>query len=757
MARKLNSRPELNSSARYRLWGGVMVIAVLVVLWRVLVTMYQDGEEWRHIGESLHRPQEENIYPYRGTIYSADGEELAITAPHYRLYMDFQAEAFKQLDHKSAMLLLDSLSLVLSEKLSTPEELIKASYLKAQWIKGYNKKSRSCLLVNKDISYLDVKEMYAAPPFRDKENHSNRALTHSIVKVDRAKRINPYGSLGRRTIGSVYAEVTGGLTRGKGGLELAFDSLLRGELGKVLRLYNAGRVTLNTIREPKPGANVHSTLDMRKQAIVEHELRSSLELAEAESGTAVLMEVATGKILAISNLGRLKSGAYAETQNFAVSDLSEPGSTFKTVSMLIALDQGLCTPEDTVDVGNGIWQVGNRRLMDWTVGKRAGLGRISYAEAMHQSSNVGIAKLIQKNFKDRPKAYVQSVRKMGLCDNFDLDIPGAAKHAIVRFPEEGAYWSATTLPWMAHGYETQIPPISTLAFYNAIANGGRFMKPYFVNKVVSPNGEILIENSPTVLHESIASEQAIMQIKDILRGVVTSGTAKRGALSDKVALCGKTGTAVLGNARSGYSERNYQISFAGFFPYEAPKYSMIVVVRKPHVPEYRSAGISCGGVMKRVAETIMSIESRLPIDSMHIASGMKIPHIQSGKRDVVLASLSTAGLSERMTKKPPKTRFVQVKQSGKQIELHSTRPYSRGVVPDLVGMSPSDAVYALAGCGFRSVLHGFGPVFSQSIPAGSRAAIGQKVHLYLTHRSTMSGSKEESKLQSEQKNKTKKE
>ncbi|MDY6121957.1 MAG: penicillin-binding transpeptidase domain-containing protein [Porphyromonas sp.] len=721
----------LNGAARYRIVGVVFVLVSLVVFQRVLRIMYVEGDRWREIASRINRPQEKPLYPTRGTIFSSDGEELAITAPHYRLKIDFRAGSFIKLERDTAMAMLDRLANTMAEYLSTPDKPVSAKKLKERWMVGYKKKSRSWLLIGRDISYLELKELYKKPPFVKENGKPNYALRRCVVQEERSKRINPFGSLGRRTIGSVYSAVDSGYSLGKGGLELAFDKHLRGELGSSVEIYNEGKKVSNTVREPRRGADVYSTLDMRKQAIVEYELRSSLERAEAESGTAVLMEVETGKVLAISNLGRLKSGEYGETQNFAVSDLSEPGSTFKTVSMLIALDRGLCSPQDTVDVGNGMWVVGKRTLRDWTVGKRAGLGRISYAEAMHQSSNVGISKLIYKHFKDCPQEYVKSVRRLGICDNFELEIPGAAKHAIVRMPGEGNYWSSTTLPWMSHGYETQIPPISTLAFYNAIANGGKFMKPYFVNRVVSSDGEVLVEHSPKVLRDSIASSRAIASIKDILRGVVTDGTAKKGASSDKVAICGKTGTAVIGTAASGYSERNYQISFAGFFPYEKPKYSMIVVVRKPVVPEYRSAGIACGGVVRKVAETIFSIENRFPIDSLH-RSEYHTPQVQGGSKDALLSLSRLIGLPiDSSMALDQKTTFVRALTVNGKISLRPAGLHRRGIVPNVVGMAPSDAVYLLSKCGYRAVLTGAGMVQAQSVPAGSRLAVRHKVHLQL--------------------------
>lgn len=744
MSEKPSKKRRSQAITRYNIVGAAMLLFLLVIFIAVFNTIFVEGDKWRAIAKTLHRPEPVQLNPVRGNIYSSDGTILAISAPHYRLYFDFRSQAIQNVPQDSLLHQLDSLATLIAERLSTPDRPLSAKDLRRRWQEGLKKGSRYWPVVVQDISYMDVKELYSMPPLAPKELYNSNGrrtgrarslLSKSISREERSKRVNPYGSLAARTVGLVYGDKEGGLSRGKNGIELGYDSFLKGEVGEGVRIYNAGQYMTNTITEPIKGADVYMTLNMNMQSVVETALRDMLIKSNAENGSAVLMDVKTGQIRAITNLGRLSEGVYGETMNYAVSDLSEPGSTFKAVSLFVAMADGKCNPTDTVDVDNGMWRVGRHTMRDWTVGKRGGFGRVTIANAFEQSSNVGVAKVIQQAYGSDPARFVELVRATGITDDFKLEIPGYAK-ARVRLPSDTSqYWSATTLPWMAHGYETNVPPIATLAFYNAIANGGRFVRPYFVSKVMR-SGEVIQENTTTIIRDSIGSPHVIAQMQQMLRGVVTDGTAKS-AQSHIVNISGKTGTAVISK---GYRSREYQISFASFFPSEAPRYSLIVVIRKPGAG-YTGAGRVCGEVAKTIAEGIIAMETPRSIDSLRGFEEVMPPSVQGGKYAETEASLQTLHIPIAAGT-PQGAIFVRgfTQEDGK-IALTNTAPVLHGQVPDVRGIAASDAVYMLAKAGYKSRLIGYGTVKDQNVAPGTKLPVGSELLLRLERGYTPRGAR----------------
>ena len=353
------------------------------------------------------------------------------------------------------------------------------------------------------------------------------------------QRQKPFGTLASRTIGDIYGEIEeGGTTKGKNGLELQYDSLLRGQAG-LSSVRRVGGGWTNVIEvDPVDGMDIRTTIDINIQDITEKSLVDKLKAIDAESGTAVVMEVETGEIKAITNMGRIREGVYGETKNHAVADEIEPGSTFKVASIMVALEDGLCNPGDTVDVGNGIYMYKGARMTDHNMNK-GGYGRISVEQAIWYSSNIGVAKTILKGYSDNPTKFVEGLYRIGMNADLRLEIPGAGRAKIRRPDDTTRYWSKTTLPWMSFGYETQVPPINTLAFFNAIANNGKMVRPMFTKEILH-NGKTVQSFSTEVINSSICSDHTLALIKDMLLGVVEKGTGKA-VHSDIVRIAGKTG------------------------------------------------------------------------------------------------------------------------------------------------------------------------------------------------------------------------
>lgn len=721
-------------------------VSYLCIRMIVLITG-EEGERWRQIGRTLHRPEPIQLDPIRGSIYAADGRPVAITAPSYKLILDFRAGALALLHNDSLSMPKDSVKIAkrraLSQRLSQDLDLLASEYgkiagidMKAnreRWRKAFQKQSRYCVVSHTDISYLDLQYLLSIAPFAPTYDKRGRIKEKSLLsriyaREERSRRINPFGSLARRTIGSVYADKVDGLSQGKEGLEMKYDSLLRGTIGKGIKRYNAQRYNLNVLQAPKPGVNIHTTLDMNKQNMLEDVLRNQLIKLSAKRGSAVLMEVQTGKILAISNLQRKAEGQYTEVQNSAVSDMSEPGSTFKVASMVVALDDGVVSPTDTVDVGNGGWRVGRALVPDHNYGR--GYGRISVAQTIEYSSNVGVAKIIVKHYGDRPDDYVQKVRDLCFGLDLHLEIPGAARPIVRKRSDNPNRWYGTTLAWMSFGYETSIPPIYTLAFFNAIANGGKLMRPYLVTRVTDAEGEVLEDIQPMVIKPEICKPSTLTAIQTMLRGVVTNGTG-RSLKSDIVAISGKSGTAQIAQ-QGGYSGpegKKHQVSFCGYFPSEAPRYSMIVVIREPSKDFAPGGGSMAGPVIRELAERLIAMETPLSLDSLpRTKQPLLSQSVTYGRKSELEPLLRQC--SERYSP-DPKISSDDYIRLGYDLQEHKLAVYPKGTMPAVVGMSATDAMYALLRRGYLPQMRGQGRVISQSIPAGSKAKFGTKVTIDL--------------------------
>lgn len=747
-----------DSNVRFRVVGIGYVLALCVPIIYILYFIGSaDAAKWREIGKTINPAVALEIAPLRGSIYAADDRPVAVTAPVYKLYFDFRADVLKPLfaepkDEKAKEAKeklsrrlssdLDKLALVLKESYAEQEKSVDEKALRERWRKAFQKGNRYTPVISYDINYLQYKELMAMEPFAPaiidsaKNKREAKSLLARITSApeQRGERFNPFGSLALRTIGDVYKTKKGkdpktgkDSANGRFGLEASFDSILAGTPGRGMAIYGAQKTNLKVQVAPQDGYDVYTTLNMNIQSELERIMRKQLGHFKAASGTAILLDVPTGQVLSMSNLTRGANGEYWEEQNFAVTDLSEPGSTFKVAAMLVALDNGFVSPNDAIDVGNGLWQVGGRTVRDHNA-HNGGYGRITISQVIEKSSNVGIAKIIHNNFANKPGEYVKQIRALGFEDDLRLELIGSARPKI-RMPQKDT-WYGTTLAWMSFGYETSIPPIYTAAIFNAIANNGKLMKPYLVREVRDNKGQVIKTYPPTVVKEQIAKPSSIAAIQDMLRKVVTDGTGKK--LNSKVvAVSGKSGTAQLakGKGYRGPDGVSHQVSFCGYFPSESPRYTLMVVIREPSKEFAAGGGSMAGPVVKELAEAIVSMERPSHLDSIGLATDQhRQRHIAPGRKATIHQLTQDIRSSYKPSAKVGEDSFVEISSMGEESALPR---YKAGIVPSVIGMTASDANYLLMRSGYRSRIEGYGRVVAQNPVAGTRSEARATVSLTL--------------------------
>ncbi|MBO4805556.1 MAG: transpeptidase family protein [Paludibacteraceae bacterium] len=674
-----------------------------------VMTIARDGERWRQVGSTYKRDSLE-ISPNRGNILACDGKLLASTIPSYTLYMDFRADGMVK---DTLYKYIDSLSICLSRVYTdkSPAEL------KNHILKGFKSQSRWYKVNNKKLTYNEKKEVQQFPFFRMGPNKSGYAFYEQV------SRKKPLGSLASRTIGDIYAESDKG---GSCGLEMKYDSYLRGKSGVITKQKIAGRFRSINLIDPEDGFDVKTTIDVNIQDITESALLAKLMEVEADRGCAVVMETQSGEVKAISNLQRREDGRYVERQNFAVSSETEPGSTFKVASVMVALEDGVVDTSYKVDTENGIWNYKGVNVKDhnWNKG---GYHVISLNQAIAYSSNIGVAKVIDNYYGNNPSRFVDRLYEMKLNEPMDLEIPGAGKPKIKYTSSPN--WSGTSLAWMSFGYETQIPPIYMLTFYNAIANNGRMIKPYFV-KSICKDGVEKKKFSTSVINHAICSQKTLAKVKDMLVGVVEFGTA-RNVKSEHFKIAGKTGTAQVDYGKRGV-RKSHQLTFCGFFPADDPKYSMIVVVWSPK-KGYPSAGAISGSVFKTIAERVYAQSPLIHTDPFSSdEDNCKIPITKDGdvaSLKLVMDNLKIPYVDQDANKKHP-CQWVFSEAQSKEVLLKPHK-VSGNYMPDVRGMGAKDAIFLLENKGLRVSLSGKGRVAAQSKNPGDRIESNETVVIEL--------------------------
>ena len=708
---------------RYSLIAILMTLFAAIVLAKTGYLMTVKRDYWMKVADRVKRDSVPTK-PNRGNIYSCDGELLAGSLPKYRLYMDFKALHEAKNDSLWEVC-LDSICIGLHQIF--PGKTM--SEFRKDLEKGRKEQGRNWPIWKRRVDYNTYSEVKALPIFR-------LAPYKGGFHVEEFNaRVNPFGSSANRTVGGIFAEKD----TGRVGLELEYDSILRGKDGIIRRQKVLNKWLSITDTPPIDGSDIVTTLDMTIQDIAEKAVIDELKLINGNVGVAIVMEVQTGDIKAIVNMDKCADGEYRELKNHAVSDLLEPGSVFKPVSIMTVLEDGYCDTTKIVETAGGVWPMYGRQMKDhnW---RRGGYGTISLPRTLEVSSNIGVSRIIDQYYHNDPEKFIRGVYRTGIQKDFHLPLPGYSR-AQIRMPKKAKNgqwlnWSNTALPWMSIGYETQIPPISTLTFYNAIANGGKMMRPRFVQRV-EKGGRTVVDFPPEVVpgHEKICSEKTLKYMQTILCHVVSQGLGKK-AGSPSFQVAGKTGTAQISQGSGGYKSGrvNYLLSFAGYFPADNPRYSCIVCIQKSGLPA--SGGGMSGVVFHNIAEGIMARDIKLDVSDARDSLSVFTPDIKDGNilaADYVLNHLGfqvKADWTGSYATGNPIWGKAEIRK-GQAISLRRGKLYGKSYIPDVMGMGARDAVYLLESRGIKVQLSGRGKVVSQSLPAGHQIKKGETCKLIL--------------------------
>ena len=614
-----------------------MVLFSFFLIFKLFYLQLKDGEKYKKIAKSKII-KNVVLEPSRGNIYSSDNEILATSISSYEIRWDATVVNNQHFnDNKKA--LIDSISSFLkisNEKIKNKIDLAR-------------KKQNRYVLIAKNLSYSQYMRVKKFPIFNLNSYKGGFIVEQKLV------REQPLGKIAERTIGYEKKDVSGSYFRV--GLEGAFSQYLKGEKGYRLKqkIANGQWKPVNFINEKEPteGYDIYSTIDTNIQDISNNSLLAQLEEFEAEHGLAVVMEVESGEIKAIVNLGRTKNGKYYEKLNYAIGESHEPGSTFKLMSMISLFEDNLIDENTKVDTGNGVLEFyGEYRVKD---SKKGGYGVISSSKAFEVSSNTGIVKLVYENYKNSPKKYIDRLYNMGLNKTLNLPIKGEGIPKI-PYPTD-KNWNGLTLPWMAFGYGVSLTPLQVLTFYNAVANNGVMVKPKFIKQISN------LGNKPTkvfdseIINPSICSKSTLAKVKKMLFNVVDKkwGTAYK-IKDTNLKMAGKTGT-----SQTNYTsdEIQYISSFVGYFPVEKPKYSCIVVIHKPNKNKGYYGSTVAAPVFKRIAKKIFNDtpkvikikETDLNTLLFKKSNRVKIPNLYGVTRKVAENILKEKGIRYKISGK----------------------------------------------------------------------------------------------------------
>ncbi len=679
---------------------GVLLIG-LSILGKALHLQLFEKEKWEQEESSTVRHKV--IEPNRGNILSSDGRLLAVDVPYYEIRMDFRSESFtREIFDSGVDELAKSLSKLFGDRHWT-------TYKRALVREREN--GNRFYLVKRNVTYSQLQKVKEFPIFKLGRYQGG------VQYVQQNRRKRPYDLLAARTIGypmQDYKSVVG--------LEGAYDKELKGVEGYRLMRKVRGEVWMpindaNEI-EPEDGQDIVTTLDLDLQDVAENALLEQLARHEADHGTVVLMEVKTGKVKAIANLSRDENGNYDEDYNYAIGESTEPGSTFKLATMIALLEDGHVQPGDLVDVGNGQTSYYGHKVED---SQRSALGKITVQRAFEVSSNVGITKLAYENYKEKPEQFINRLYEMGLNQKLGIEIKGEGQPNI-KYPDNDS-WSGISLPWMSMGYEVLITPLQMLAFYNAVANEGKMIKPVFIEEIRS-HGKVVKRGETEVLNNHICSRETLVNIKKMLEGVVDSGTAENLANSH-YKIAGKTGTAQVSLSKEGYSKL-YQASFVGYFPAEKPKFSCIVVVNAPSKQIYYG-NVVAGPIFRAITDRIYVRDYELQQDQQILAEqSVQAPYSKSGSGEDLASVFEYLHLP--LQKQGENSLWVSTRSTPEGVFI-SSREISSQLVPNVVDMGLKDAVFLLESRGLKVVARGRGTVRGQSQQAGSTIRKGSVVVL----------------------------
>ncbi|MGC9352673.1 MAG: penicillin-binding protein [Mariniphaga sp.] len=685
----------------------------VIVIFKMISVQQIKNDRWEQIAKNL----KENtvlIEPNRGNICADDGSVLATSVPGYYVRIDLAAEGVKRVYSKES----DSLAWHLSNFFKDASRQEYNRRLNAAYKNG----NRGFMLTPRKVDYQELQKIKKFPILR-----RGRFGGGMIIEQEN-QRVTPLGSLAFRTIGDLNKGAYGGVHGNIGytGLEGAYEQYLKGKEGISYRENLSGRWVTRIEIEPQDGMDIITTINVKLQDIAESALLRTLEKHEADWGTAILMEVETGEIKAIANLGREGSG-YTENYNYALGHAGcyEPGSTFKLVSLMAAMEDGLIDTSDVYDTGSGVWKYRDRTIYDSDY-RYGGHGEMTVKEIFEKSSNVGVAKIITAAYESNPRNFVDRIYGFGLNKPLGIEIKGEGK-PFFKYPGDSDWWG-TTLAWMSYGYESKMTPLQMLTFYNAVANNGRMVKPRLV-KEIRDNGVLIKQFKTEVLNPMIVTRETLGKAQKMLEGVCENGTG-RSLQNPWFKIAGKTGTAQISTGQSGYQQGMYLASFAGYFPADDPKYSLIVTVNNPRGGAYYGGSVA-GPVFKEIAERVYAVRNMFEEteEEENEKPGMPVfPEVEKGKSESIIRIAEELNIPN--VSGEPRTALAVAKKAGEGVVLEEIE-ISENKVPDVRGLGASDAIFILENAGLKVKIKGVGKVKTQSIPPGSGVSRGAYVYLTL--------------------------
>ncbi len=694
---------------RSLLASSLMVLAALAIIIRIFDIQFIDGDKWRDVVQKSYVRLRE-VKANRGDILADDGSLIATSLPFYRVAFDPTVSSEDLFKNK-----IDSLGTLLHNFFGSISS------------KEYNDRLRTAreagnkyvLLSNKNINYKEKKLLENWPIFRKGQQ------VGGVIFEKKDLRYKPFGSLGRRAIGLTQEDDSLGI-RGTTGIEYSYDDMLKGKNGKALYQKLSGSqwkpISSGSQARPESGLDIHTTLNIDMQQYAASTLEAALIQHKAAYGCVLLIEVQTGAIKVMVNLGRDREGKYVENYNYAVASqgVTEPGSTFKAVSMMAALENGKVTLDDSIDTGAGSYMFYEECVMrDIT-----GFGKITVRQAFEKSSNIGISRLIYDRFNQDPQKFLTYIQKFKLSKSFDFQIKGLGKPFINQVNSSGG-WSGCSLPWMSIGYELELSPLQTLTFYNAIANNGKMIIPFIVKKV--SKNQLEVESFGTkIMKKNICSDKTLKIIQSLLEGTVKRGTA-RNICSNTYKIAGKTGTTH--KLKNGAYTNQYYTSFVGYFPADRPRYSCIVVVDDPKGKAHFGGNVAAP-VFKEIADNIYI--KYIHSDFNQISNNPKntsFPHIIAGNFNELQMLCDKFSLPHISMNTTFWVRTKIVNDTIQWVNNLYTEPH---VITDVRGMTLKDALYILESRGLKVTVKGQGRVKTQSLPPGTKATKkGRKIMITL--------------------------
>ena len=676
-----------------------LLISIVVIL-KILTVQHLKTEI-----NTNSQPKYFSVDAPRGNIVSDDGSLLAISMPLYDVRLDMSV-----INNDLFFNSIDSLSYLLSELFTDKSYFEYKKFL----VKSKNKKANKFILFKKKVTHIQLNELKKMPIFNLGQNKGG------LIAIQRPNRINPYGLLAKRTIGKLR-DVN------PVGIERAYNQQLSGKNGLQLKRKIDRGVWVPQESKgdilPSAGNNIVTTINIDMQDVAEKSLQNALIENNADWGCVVMMEVSTGEIKVIANLKKDTNNRVSEAFNFALAQHISPGSTFKTASIIAGLEDDKFNIYDTVNIEGGRTKFYDRVMIDSDHNYK----NITIKDAFSISSNVAISKIINNNYKDNPEQYTDRIYQMGLSKALDLELPYPNN---LKIPiANKTSWSGVTLPWMSIGYEMQLTPIHILAFYNAIANKGRMIKPIFVSTINKGN-KVIEKFSTEVINPAICSRSTIDKIHELLVAVVNQGTAQN-IKTDKYLIAGKTGTTVLNYSNRKQDEgKKYRASFVGYFPASKPKYSCIVVVSNPKNSRIYGGQIAAP-IFKELSDKVFAMEISLQNPMSLVEKNKNLPKVQNGS--TLMASLVLEYLNIKHEKTEGEYMISEITNSEVKLKLRKIKSdLQNHIMPSLIGMNLTDIIYLLENHGLKVKFNGYGSVVDQSIKKGVTFKEGSIVKIKLS-------------------------